>query len=658
MDKFGSKRLRENFKPSTSNEILKKQKPNDPKLISFGSFYLVDDNTSSNNTLPAPYNISQKPHKVAPQSFSNTSKPSLITNFFHQNAPKPKAQPKLTELRDNPFDADLKIIEDNSKPPMPIRTKDECPIPSVTLPQNAPLSKTAILDSHYTVMKKGFLDHQFEKHRKWLTVEPKRKEYAEKKKPKKAKIVKNNRSKITDDGKSEVSFTAMKLFYETRDTFTVPRFYGIARWGMVPPSGLRTNMGKRINVKFVGTLTQNQEIEVDRMAKYLTSNESGRGGIFKCPCGFGKTISATAAIARIGRKCLFTIHKEKLMLNIKKELQKWLPDAKIGIIQGNLVEVEGYDICIAMIQSILSRDHSESIFKDFGLWIPDEAHHISAPSFSQIRNKIKVDKIMALTATPHKGQFPMEVLLWYLGPIVVNVKRTWELVYVIMVRYTEGDQKELLCKDGSLNNARMITRLAEMDYRRNYMICKDIAKEILNPDPLPRRRKCLGIGDRLKQLDIIRDRLIAYFTTFFSKKGTVSKDESISNKIRIICKHHDTNVEEEILSIGYMVGGLSEKETEAASTCDVILATYAEAEEGVNVPTIDTVFLLTPRSDVEQAVGRGLRNHPLKNIPRFYYYADDFSLFQKQGKKVERFFKEEDYRITWRLNDGVVKSAS
>lgn len=573
-----------------------------------------------------------------------------IGSYF--TSPPEIKRSSTTESRDNPFDMDIKIV--GSKIPPPVQSAkinaNDPPIPQLNLPSRHMLSKRAILDSHYTVSKEGLKEEQFDNHRKWLTVEPKRKDYGGKKKKNKYPSKKQKKSKDDSDTDDEEEITtAMKLYSETKNSFTVPRFYGLARWGMVESNNLRTTKGTPIKVTFQGTLTDKQGKAIADMMKHITSNSTGRGGIFKCPCGFGKTVCAMSIISRLGVKCLMTIHKEKLMFALKKEAERWLPGVKVGIIQSNTTQIEGYDICIAMIQSILSRDYPIEMFKDFGVWIPDEAHHISAPSFSLIRRKIRTDKIVALSATPHKGKFPIHVLNWYLGPIVVNIKRTWELVLVTMVRYTKGNQKEEFCKNGDINNGRMITRLAEQDHNRNYMICRDIATCILKPDPLPRRRKCLVLGDRLKQLDQLRDLLLTYFTTVYLKEGTVEKDDTIVNKTRLLLRRDPLSSKvEEIFSIGYRVGGLSEEETDNAATCDVILATYPEAEEGVNVPRIDTVFLVTPRSDVEQSVGRGLRSHPEKNIPHFYYYADAFSLFEKQGWKVRNYFQKEGYNITWR----------
>ena len=54
---------------------------------------------------------------------------------------------------------------------------------------------------------------------------------------------------------------------------------------------------------------------------------------------------------------------------------------------------------------------------------------------------------------------------------------------------------------------------------------------------------------------------------------------------------------------------LKEAELEQAKTCDIILATYKMMSEGSDIPELDTLFLATPRADIEQIVGRIQRHH-------------------------------------------------
>ena len=65
-----------------------------------------------------------------------------------------------------------------------------------------------------------------------------------------------------------------------------------------------------------------------------------------------------------------------------------LPDAKVGRIQGQIVDIEDKDIVIGMLQSLSMKEYPAEVFQDFGLTIIDETYHIGAEVFSRALFKI------------------------------------------------------------------------------------------------------------------------------------------------------------------------------------------------------------------------------------------------------------------------------
>jgi superfamily II DNA or RNA helicase len=65
------------------------------------------------------------------------------------------------------------------------------------------------------------------------------------------------------------------------------------------------------------------------------------------------------------------------------------------------------------------------------------------------------------------------------------------------------------------------------------------------------------------------------------------------------------------ISHGYYLGGKNkktrEKELSEAANCDVVYATIQLAKEGINIPRLDTLHMITPLTDVEQMIGRVCR---------------------------------------------------
>ena len=87
-------------------------------------------------------------------------------------------------------------------------------------------------------------------------------------------------------------------------------------------------------------------------------------------------------IARLKKKTLVIVHKEFLMNQWIERIELFLPDAKIGKIQGQIVDVDDKDIVIGMLQSLSMKEYPASVFESFGLTIIDEVHHISSEVFS------------------------------------------------------------------------------------------------------------------------------------------------------------------------------------------------------------------------------------------------------------------------------------
>ena len=63
--------------------------------------------------------------------------------------------------------------------------------------------------------------------------------------------------------------------------------------------------------------------------------------------------------------------------------EQFLPNAKIGRIQGQVIDIEDKDIVIGMLQSLSMKDYPSGLFSVFGLTLVDECHHISSEVFSR-----------------------------------------------------------------------------------------------------------------------------------------------------------------------------------------------------------------------------------------------------------------------------------
>jgi superfamily II DNA or RNA helicase len=96
-------------------------------------------------------------------------------------------------------------------------------------------------------------------------------------------------------------------------------------------------------------------------------------------------------------------------------------------------------------------------------------------------------------------------------------------------------------------------------------------------------------------------------------------------------------------SVGYYVGGMKEKDLKISETKKVVIATYAMASEGLDIKTLSTLIMATPKSSVEQCIGRILRvKH---DRPLVVDIVDQHEFFNRQWMKRKRFYVKEKYKI-------------
>ena len=156
------------------------------------------------------------------------------------------------------------------------------------------------------------------------------------------------------------------IYLESKHNYYVPRFYGQKEFG--PVTTTKLGEGETINIHFKGSLREEQ-IPIQQL--YL--DEDG-GGIISLKCGGGKTVIALSIMASLQKKTIVLVHKDFLMTQWKDRILEFLPDAKVGKIQQDTIDVDGKDIVLAMVQSVSMKEYPKEVFDQFGLAIFDECH--------------------------------------------------------------------------------------------------------------------------------------------------------------------------------------------------------------------------------------------------------------------------------------------
>ena len=169
---------------------------------------------------------------------------------------------------------------------------------------------------------------------------------------------------------------SFNVYLENHKKLYLPKHYGIKMFG--EPEIVDFCEGNDIDIEFNGSMREEQQLVVD---KYMQSVESKGGGLISLPCGAGKTVIALKIISLIKKKTIILVHKDFLMNQWYDRIKQFLPEARIGKIQQNTVDIEGKDIVLAMVQSISMKEYDEGTFDSFGLAIFDECHNLGAGVF-------------------------------------------------------------------------------------------------------------------------------------------------------------------------------------------------------------------------------------------------------------------------------------
>ena len=81
----------------------------------------------------------------------------------------------------------------------------------------------------------------------------------------------------------------------------------------------------------------------------------------------------------------------------------------------------------------------------------------------------------------------------------------------------------------------------------------------------------------------------------------------LAHNRNLLTYFHDAIQSRNIASVGYYVGGMKEHALKESESKKVVVASYAMAAEGLDIKTLTTLIMATPKTDIEQSVGRILR---------------------------------------------------
>jgi hypothetical protein len=387
-----------------------------------------------------------------------------------------------------------------------------------------------------------------------------------------------------------------KVFRPTKNGICVPRYYGISKLG--EPTEDKRPEPTRTRVKFHGTLRD----ATHQNAALAAAIDAGHG-VLSLPCGFGKTTVSLAIACKLGYRTMIIVHKEFLANQWEERIKQFCPGATIGRVQQNKKDVE-CDFVIAMLQSLSLKEYTFGDFDSIGTLIVDEAHHICAKVFSQSLFKMCPRHIFGLSATPNRKDGLTKVLHWFMGPTFFAVERENQQdveVFPIEFECQRFRDPPPCTRFGKLSLSTMITELTE-NRERNSMLVGLISRIAKST------RQILVLSDRRQHCMMLHQ--------CFPKRS------------------------------GLYMGGMKEADLAESSTKKIIFATFSQAHEGLDIPSLDTVILATPKSDIVQSIGRIMRETKgKKNNPNIYDIFDQWSVCHAMYNKRLRVYKQGGFKM-------------
>lgn len=403
-----------------------------------------------------------------------------------------------------------------------------------------------------------------------------------------------------------VQTLSFPIYRESNNKFYLPKYYGLNNFGQ-PDVSYKDDFTP-INITFEGELRDYQHNIINSFFDNIYN--MGYGGLFEVGCGQGKTVMALYTIAKLKAKTLIIVHKEFLMNQWIERITQFIPNCRIGKIQAQIIDIDDKDIVIAMLQSLSMKEYPSNLFDSFGFTVVDETHHIAAEVFVRSLFKITTKYMLGLSATMNRKDGLTKVFKLFIGDILYKyVEKDQHNVLVKLYTFTSNDEEynePIINYRGDPQYSSMISKLSNYSPRSEFII-KTIIKSFQDYPT--------------QQLMIL------------------THNKSLLIYLNKAIQHHNIAGS----SVGFYVGGMKEKDLKLSESKCIILATYAMAAEALDIKTLTSLLMASPKTDVTQSIGRILRTKHVQ--PIVMDIVDTHDIFQSQLKKRVAYYKKQNYTI-------------
>ena len=359
--------------------------------------------------------------------------------------------------------------------------------------------------------------------------------------------------------------------------------------------------------------------------KAVGQAKKGLYGILQSKAGSGKTQMGIALIKEYSRRALWLTHTVDLLNQSKERALRYMNKDLIGTITEGKVNI-GQGVTFATIQTMCKLDLSR--YKDsWDVIIVDECHRVcGSPTqltmFAKVLNSLSARHKYGLSATVHRADGMIQATFSLIGDVVYEVPddAVADKVMKVGIKPVGTGVKisaECLNTDGTLNYAKLINYITS-DFTRNITIIDNLLDQ--------KGKSCLILSDRLEHLekllsmlpDDMKSQASMISGKMTTKKGKAEREQAIED-MRTGKKKY-------------------------------LFATYSLAKEGLDVPRLERLLMVTPQKDyavITQSIGRIARTYEGKADPIVLDFVDDIGYLVKSYKKRCSTYRKNDcYFIT------------
>jgi len=307
--------------------------------------------------------------------------------------------------------------------------------------------------------------------------------------------------------------------------------------------------------------------------------------------GTGKTVMAALDYARLREslpraRLLFVAHREEILTQTLATFRHALRDYTFGELWVGGARPKRFEHVFASVQSLNAAglDHTDP--GHFDIVIVDEFHHAGAATYRRLLEHLQPVELLGLTATPERSD-GLPVLDWFEGRIAAEL-RLWDAIdqhrLVPFAYYGVHDGLDLRAvpwRRGGGYDVEALSNLVTGNHAWAHLVIQELGRRV---DAIGSMR-ALGFCVSIEHA--------RFMARMFCQAG-----------VPATAVWSDTPDQERSQALL----NLAERKVNVVFSVDLF-------NEGVDVPSVDTVLMLRPTESPTlflQQLGRGLRRHPSK----------------------------------------------